>query len=285
MSVDLEAQGAMPASLCCAYARAARNDIGNPASWPAIAALADSGGPDFRRPDHCSDAMRRMVDLGSFAKPYTFKAFLRDPRTNMSREVDFSVPVPHKIFSGMYELNQPRFARCVCTPLKIRRYWDLANTTEDPSLVGEPGDPVHPLLLVPNYREVVCPCGIHVDDAPFTRSRAGITVWSISSLLGVGKSTETRIVGAVLPARKIHLIRVPPARNTVRRVLHVFLWSLRCLASGVNPMVGPFLEEFPPGSLRHRRRGLPIAGGTRFFTVNGRGDLKAYSVIINGILV
>jgi len=218
-----------------------------------------------------------MVDLKEFAEPYTFKVHMKDPRTLQPREVDFAVPVPHEILTSLWEYDRTRFERCIASFEKIERYWSEANVTEDPCMVGvAPGDPVHPLLFVPGYERIVCPMGVHVDGAPFLRSRAGITTWSISSLLGVGRSIDTRIVGAVIPESvKRHLVRIPAAQNTVRRILKVFVWSLKCLKDGVNAWRGAFDEEFDPSSLRYKRRGMPIAGGMRFYPVSGRADLKA----------
>jgi len=268
--------------MCTAVCRAIRSDIGNPSAHVAIAGIADAAGEEYQRPDHCQDYISRMVKLDGFAEPYKFRCWMRNPRYgDRPQRVTYAVPLPHEIITSIYEYNYEMFERVVASPEKIRRFWQGADVANDPAFVGCPGDPVHPCLLVPNYEQCVVVCGVHVDDAPFLRSRAGISCWSLSSLLGTGTSIETRFCGAIYPASKKYLVRFPAARNTVRRILFIFIWSLRCLASGTNPWTGADNEEFDPDSLRYKRRGQSIAGGLKFFCIQGRADLKAHFILIS----
>jgi hypothetical protein len=151
-------------------------------------------------------------------------------------------------------------------PGEIQAYWDGAN-------LNDPRYRRIDIASIPNYRERAIPLRVYGDGVPIdSHKKHSLDATNTSSILGEGRSVNTRILYSLCPER-IKIKTGDAASQTEHVLASVLAWDLsRCANTGLHHTVDHAGNALPPGN-RRKLAGLPICGDYRLVPIMMTSDL------------
>ena len=245
------------------------------ASHPELVSMASCGNWGELPGNAHRDVMAAFCADINITPPVSIQVEVMDPKTSLQLVEDASLFLPHMLFSDLAHHHPEQFHSMFALD-KLNDFWLQVEKSKDDRLLG------HPICLDKRQglvkrsvqqKESTIPLFLHADGVEF-QTRDSLLCWNWGCLLNQLHSLSSHFLLCAFP-------KSCSVENTWGPLMAWIKWSLEAMQEGMHPVVDPFNNPLPKGSVWDRLQGQPLTPGQQRAVVwTLQGDHEMFSNIL-----
>ena len=245
------------------------------ASHPELVSMGGCGNWGELAGNAHRDVMATFCADIQITPPVSIQVEVMDPKTSLHSVEDASLFLPHMLFSDLAHHHPEQFQTMFGLD-KLKDFWLEVEKSEDDRLLG------HPICLDKRQglvkrsvqqKESTIPLFLHADGVEF-QTRDSLLCWNWGCLLNQLHSLSSHFLLCAFP-------KSCSVDGTWGPLMAWIKWSLEAMQDGLHPVVDPFNNPLPKGSVWDKLQGQALTPGQQRAVVwTLQGDHEMFANIL-----